>query len=419
METAGISGNGHMMMLEKNSADIAKYIGNWLSTERAARPRREQHRGRCRPKTIPTFATDDIARKGFFYAGGEYWGEPGRQVMRGAMYTEVLGAEADPAAESDRALPRQRADRRGLAADAGRPRRLGVPPRSRKATSSTWSTTRRAAAPPTCRCPGRTARQPIDGNLGIRTALELERIWTNARERGDFPLKMNHTQWPGTGKIGDPIFDTFIRTQVQFAGATGTLMRRRRHRAARHDRHAGDHVHPLAGRRLRVRHHRGAPEPGAERWSPPSRADRSSAAPTRRRSSRVRAIPNSWGLTNNRYEYTPPANAPAEICSRCWRRSRSGPTRCAAGCRWSRRASWRGGRTSRVLAISANGTYHRVYDPCIPKFLNQAGVQDRLRPARGRRHQRQQPHDDAREEQRRHHQVRSLEWIEGQHAARR
>ena len=28
----------------------------------------------------------------------------------------------------------------------------------------------------------------------------------------------------------------------------------------------------------------------------------------------------------------------------------------------------------RVLAMSANGTYHRVYDPCIPKFLNQAGV---------------------------------------------
>jgi hypothetical protein len=27
-----------------------------------------------------------------------------------------------------------------------------------------------------------------------------------------------------------------------------------------------------------------------------------------------------------------------------------------------------------VLSISANGTYHRVYDPCIPKFLNQAGV---------------------------------------------
>ena len=31
-------------------------------------------------------------------------------------------------------------------------------------------------------------------------------------------------------------------------------------------------------------------------------------------------------------------------------------------------------RTSACSAISANGTYHRVYDPCIPKFLNQAGV---------------------------------------------
>src|SRR5258705_13288508 len=28
----------------------------------------------------------------------------------------------------------------------------------------------------------------------------------------------------------------------------------------------------------------------------------------------------------------------------------------------------------RVLDLSANGTYHRTYDPCIPKWLNQAGV---------------------------------------------
>ncbi len=28
----------------------------------------------------------------------------------------------------------------------------------------------------------------------------------------------------------------------------------------------------------------------------------------------------------------------------------------------------------RVLAISGNGTYHRVFDACIPKWLNQAGV---------------------------------------------
>jgi hypothetical protein len=27
-----------------------------------------------------------------------------------------------------------------------------------------------------------------------------------------------------------------------------------------------------------------------------------------------------------------------------------------------------------VLAISANGTYHRVFDACVPKWLRQAGV---------------------------------------------
>jgi hypothetical protein len=27
-----------------------------------------------------------------------------------------------------------------------------------------------------------------------------------------------------------------------------------------------------------------------------------------------------------------------------------------------------------VLSISGSGTYHRVYDACIPKWLNQAGV---------------------------------------------
>ena len=38
---------------------------------------------------IPTFPTDDLARTGFFYAGGKYEGEPGKEVMGDTMYTEV------------------------------------------------------------------------------------------------------------------------------------------------------------------------------------------------------------------------------------------------------------------------------------------------------------------------------------------
>ena len=42
------------------------------------------------PPSIPTFSTENIAREGFFFAGGHYVGPPDKQVMGGAMYTEVL-----------------------------------------------------------------------------------------------------------------------------------------------------------------------------------------------------------------------------------------------------------------------------------------------------------------------------------------
>src|SRR5207245_4146404 len=41
------------------------------------------------PPAIPTFSTENLVRRAFFYAGGKYVGEPGKEVMDGAMYTEV------------------------------------------------------------------------------------------------------------------------------------------------------------------------------------------------------------------------------------------------------------------------------------------------------------------------------------------
>ena len=41
------------------------------------------------PESIPTFSTENIARTGVFYVGGKYVGEPGKEVMDGAMYVEV------------------------------------------------------------------------------------------------------------------------------------------------------------------------------------------------------------------------------------------------------------------------------------------------------------------------------------------
>jgi pimeloyl-ACP methyl ester carboxylesterase len=369
-ESAGISGNGHMMMLEKNSAEIAKYIGNWLSQN--ARPGRGENPSKAMPgKNIPTFSTDTLARKGVFYAGGSYWGEPGRQVMRGAMYTEVY-------------VPKQirqpypviffhangQTGTQWMQTPDGRPGwAYRLIEEGYVVYVVDYPARGRSAYVP---LPGPDGKQPIDGNMNIRTALELERIWTNTRERGDFPLAKNHNQWPGAGKIGDPVFDTYMRSQVQFAGATGTLTR-----------DAGIALLDMIGTQvIMFTHSQGggfgfditearaqqvplmvALEPGGPQFGG---VDTAKVEPGPRN-------PNSWGLTNNRYEYTPAANTPAELQTvletkqerpdevRCWMQAE--PARKLT--RW---------QNIKVLMASANATYHRVYDPCIPKFLKQAGV---------------------------------------------
>src|SRR5947209_15076221 len=45
--------------------------------------------GATPPASIPTFSTENLGRMAHFYVGGHYVGEPGKEVMDGAMYVEV------------------------------------------------------------------------------------------------------------------------------------------------------------------------------------------------------------------------------------------------------------------------------------------------------------------------------------------
>lgn len=369
MEKVGLAGNGHMMMLEKNSADIAKYIGSWLS--RTARDARPDVSRAMPPRTIPTFSTEGIARKGFFYAGGKYWGEAGKEIMRGAMYTEVL-------------VPKQIRQPNPVVLFHGNGQ-TGVDWLQTPDGRAGWAyhlvqqgfvvymvdypARGRSAYLPVAGPDGKT---PIDGNLTIRTGLELERIWTNARERGDFPLKMNHTQWPGSGKIGDPVFDAFVRSQVQSAAASPQLAIE-----------AGVALLDMIGTPVvLLTHSQGGGigfdvtedrpqlvkamvtvEPGGPQIGNVNTAT-AVAGPRN---------PASWGLTTRRFEYDPPAAQPADLNVQLEeKQERPDEARCWLQVEPARKlARW---QNIRVLDISANATYHRTYDPCIPKWLNQAGV---------------------------------------------
>src|ERR1700719_4424568 len=47
---------------------------------------------RAEPPKLPVPAVDqsEVAQRGYFYAGGKYVGEPGKEIMQGQVYVEVL-----------------------------------------------------------------------------------------------------------------------------------------------------------------------------------------------------------------------------------------------------------------------------------------------------------------------------------------
>ena len=65
---------------------------------------------------------------------------------------------------------------------------------------------------------GRSAWRPGSG-VGIETfsAELIQKRFTATQDYKLWPQAVNHTQWPGTGRMGDPVFDAFYSSNVQLA----------------------------------------------------------------------------------------------------------------------------------------------------------------------------------------------------------
>lgn len=65
---------------------------------------------------------------------------------------------------------------------------------------------------------GRSFWFPGEGNIGyIGPPSSVSDIFTDLANNGNqWPQAKLHTQWPGTGRIGDSTFDAFYRSQMQF-----------------------------------------------------------------------------------------------------------------------------------------------------------------------------------------------------------
>ncbi|MEQ1885378.1 MAG: alpha/beta fold hydrolase [Bryobacteraceae bacterium] len=367
MEDVGLKGNGHQMMQEKNSDDIAKWIDQWIGKNV---PQKDAAKMAMPPSTIPTFPTENIARQGWLYAGGSYKGEKGKEIMGGAMYTEVWVPKVQKhpypmvlfhGAGQTGAVWRQTPDhRKGWAyyfVEQGYTvYMVDYPARGR----SNW-------------LPG------IDGKLGMRTALDLSQIWTGpVLSGGNFPRMHKYTQWPSDhpkkGTMGDPVFDYFTKGQIAYvsnqneltipAGVAlldkiGTKVILLTHSQG------GGMGFNVADERPNLIAGMVAIEPGG-----PQMANVNTA-----KVEYTRMNPNSWGLTPEPMKYDPPFAKREDIKVHLEPSERPGDE---VGCYMQDEPVHKlvGYKDMPILQLSAEGTYHRVFDVCIPKWLNQAGAKD-------------------------------------------
>jgi pimeloyl-ACP methyl ester carboxylesterase len=321
--------------------------------------------------SVPTFSTENIGRQGHFYVGGKWVGEPGKEKMRGAMYVEVwvpkkirhpypiLFVQAG-GGQTNIALLQTPDGRPGWAYDFVNQGytvyMMDFPGR------------------------GRAAYIPaLDGELsGPRTGALMEEVWTGGRgpsnRQRSWPQSKKYTQWPSNaankGKIGDPVFDYFAKTELGFPTA--------------------DDMEPLAADDLEqlvdlinqpvvlLLHSRLATSGwlladarpklikgiiAAEPWGPPMENMELDA----------KGPGHIWGLTNFPIHYDPPIKEASELQT-IRQEKADGPD--LDPC-WIQKEPARkliNLEAIPVLNVSAEASYHRPYAHCVAKWLNQAGV---------------------------------------------
>jgi pimeloyl-ACP methyl ester carboxylesterase len=323
--------------------------------------------GSAPPASIPTVSTADIARQGFFYVGGHYVGEAGKENMDGAMYVEVL-------------VPKKIRHPYPIVFFYGGQGQTSVGLLQRPDGRPGWAYyfVRQGYTVYMMDYPGqgRSAYIPgVDGKLNPpRSAPLMEEVWTDSSEMGTWPQAKKYTQWPSDapnkGKMGDPVFDAFASAEVQSV-AVGDSEKPTTDAAVKlvdligqpvilviHSGHAASGW-LLADARPKLIKGIVAAEPVAP---PIENAERGSTGPGR-----------LWGLTNLPIHYDPPIHEVSEL--QAVREDKAdGPGLVPCWVQKEPAHKLVNLEPIPVLDISGEASYHRPYAHCVAKWLNQAGV---------------------------------------------
>lgn len=335
----------------------------------------QSNSGAVPPAAIPTFSSAKVARVGHFYVGGHYEGQPGKEIMFGAMYVDVMVPDkirhpypvifiCGGAGQTALTVMQTPDGRPGWAYDfvnagytvyvmdyPGRGRSLYFPDSDADADGK--------LAPP-------------------RTSPLMEEVWSGGRPpstpQSTWPQYTKQTQWPGDGpkkgKMGDPTFDAFAKSEIPVL-LGGNV--------EKYTTDALVQLLDLIGHPVILLIHSGVAASGweladarpklvkgivaAEPVAPPiENAERGATGPGR-----------LWGVTNLPVHYDPPIKEASEL--QTVRQDKAdGPDLIPCWIQKEPARKMINLEGIPVLDVSGEASYHRPYSHCVAKWLNQAGV---------------------------------------------
>ncbi len=205
----------------------------------------------------------------------------------------------------------------------------------------------------------------------------VSRRFTAPENHNEYPQARLHTQWPGKGVAGDPVFDQFFSSQVEDIRDVSVIERL--------NRQAGIALLDKIGAAVLLTHSQSGPfgwgladsRPklvkgilAVEPNGPPFHENIPTGAPDWFKDG---ALGRPWGITRGPLTYSPAAASPKDL----------NMTREAATDKPGRVRCWLQGGAVRqlpnlqripILIIVSEASYHTPYDHCTSKYLAQAGV---------------------------------------------
>ena len=314
---------------------------------------------------LPVSAVDQsaVAKRGYFYVGGKYVGETGKEIMAGQIYVEVL-------APKTQRRPYPLVLIHGAAQTATN--WMGTPD-GRKGWAEYFVEQGYVVYMIDQPMRGRSAWHPGDGATRMFTAKNEQFQFTAIETDGTWPGREKHTQWPGEGlnkgKKGDPIFDAFYATQVETVISAEETQKR--------NQDAGAALLDKIGPAIVLTHSQSGPFGWLIADARPKLVKGiiavEPAGPPFENIIIGTGKARAWGPADIPLTYDPPVKEASEIA--LVRDDKAdGPDLFVC---WMQKAPARqlvNLKGIPSVVVAAEASYHQLYDHCTVKYLNQAGM---------------------------------------------